>query len=427
MGTRRGRGEGSLFQRADGQWCAILNNGYDADGKRARRTVYGRTKQEAREKLTRLQVSLLGGLATDATRQSIAQFLKHWLEVAVRPSRRETTYLRYADLVRLHINPIVGGIALSKADPRVIQGLYSELANRGASPRTRQLVHAVLHRAFGQAVKWGQLPQNVCDAVEKPRVPKRAMTVWSPNETSRFLEAARSDRLYALYVLALLTALRQGELLGLQWQDIDLKTGALAVRFTLVEIKGALSLSEPKTSKGKRRVDLPRLATVALREHRERMMAEGHIGGYVFCDSQGGPLRKSNVVRRSFRPLMQRAAVLLIRFHDLRHTAATLLLQQGVHPKVVQERLGHAQIGVTLDTYSHVLPSMQAAAAQRLDTMFEEMGTEFGYKLATENAQAPILPIEATHNLLELNQKNGAPGTIRTCDLRIRSPVLYPG
>ncbi len=195
------------------------------------------------------------------------------------------------------------------------------------------------------------------------------MQALASGQVVQLLETARGDRLEALYVLAVTTGLRQGELLGLQWEDVDLAGAALHVRHTLHELNGRLWIGEPKTRRARRQVDLPSIAVVALQDHRERMLIEGHSDGLVFCDTQGGPLRKSNLLRRSFLPLLKRAGLPTIRFHDLRHTAATLLLAQGVHPKIVQERLGHSQISLTLDTYSHVLPGMGREAASKLDAL----------------------------------------------------------
>jgi integrase len=241
----------------------------------------------------------------------------------------------------------------------------------------RELTHAILHKALGQAAKWGMVARNVCDAVEKPKAPKKTMQVLDLDGVFRFLEAAEADRLYALYVLAITTGLREGELFGLQIDDLALKGGALCVRHNLEEVSGRLWLGEPKTAAGQRRIELPAFVVAILRQHRKRMLAEGHPGPFVFCDTAGGPLRKSNFLRRSFKPLLAAAGLLpQLRFQDLRHTAATLLCSQGVHPKVVQERLGHAQISLTLDTYSHVLPSMQKEAARKLDDLFRRSAAQ---------------------------------------------------
>lgn len=197
------------------------------------------------------------------------------------------------------------------------------------------------------------------------------MQVLTPEQVNALLMAAREDRFYALYVLAVTTGLRQGELLGLQWSDVALEGAALHVRHALHELAGRLWLDQPKTTKARRTVDLSAVAVVALRQHYKRMLAERNPPEFVFCDTHGGLVRKSNLIRRSFLPLLKRAGLPRIRFHDLRHTAATLLLLQGVHPKVVQERLGHSQISITLDTYSHVLPSMGRGAAAKLDALLD--------------------------------------------------------
>ncbi len=376
MRRRRGKGEGSIYQRADKQWCGSVTIGYDERGKRQRRAVYGGTKTEVRRKLAKLQSDALSGSLTDPERVTVAQFLRRWVEDTARPAVRPATHRLYAGVIRNHINPRLGGVSLARLTPAQVQGLYTIMERDGCSARMRQLTHAVLRRALGQALKWNMILRNACDCVEKPKAPKKTMQVLDPTQVAQFLSAAESDRLFALYVLALAAGLRQGELLGLQQEDIGLKTGKVFVRRQLSEDNGVLRLTEPKTEKARRCVDLPEFAIAALRDHRKRMLVEGNFGSFVFCDSTGKPLRKSNVTRRSFKPLLQKAGLPAIRFHDLRHTAATLLLSQGVHPKIVQERLGHSQIAVTLDTYSHVLPSMQKEAAAKLDTLFADLRSE---------------------------------------------------
>jgi integrase len=171
--------------------------------------------------------------------------------------------------------------------------------------------------------------------------------------------------------LAVGSGMRLGELFGLQWPDVDLKAGAVTVRHTLIELNGTHTLSEPKTAKSRRRIELPDTVVGALLDHRRKMLAEGHAGvAWVFCNQHGGPLRRSHFHRQDFKPLLKAAGLPDIRFHDLRHTSATLLLSQGVHPKVVQERLGHSQIGVTMDIYSHVMPGMGREAADKLNSVF---------------------------------------------------------
>jgi integrase len=372
---RRGRGEGAIYQREDGLWVCSLSLGYDGNGKRRRRTVYGATKKEVQDKLGKLRDDAAAGIVGPADRQRLSDYLTRWLEDTARPTIRRNTHASYEQVIRLHINAHVGGVRLPDLSPAHVQGLYGAMEKAGASPRMRQLAHAVLRRALKQAVRWGLILRNPCDAVEPPRVPKREMSVYGPDEVQRLLAAAEGHRLEALFVLAVATGLRQGELFGLQWPDIDLEAGSLCVRRQLEERDGKLALTEPKSEKGRRRVELPAFAVEALWRHKARMLAEGLLDRAdrtIFCDSRGGFLRKSNFVRQVFKPLLKAASLPDIRFHDLRHTSATLLLAQGVHPKVVQERLGHSQISLTLDTYSHVLPGLQREAASKLDGLFRK-------------------------------------------------------
>lgn len=369
---RRGAGEGSIFQRGDELWVGTLNIGYDENGKRRRRTVYGRTKKDVQEQLIKLHAQALNGTLTEPSRLTVAQYLASWLEDSVRQHRRLSTYIDYASVVRNHINPAIGGITLTKLTPLHVRGLFTAMQRKGSSARMQEKTYAVLHRALKEAVKLELIIRNVCQAVDKAKPAKKVFRALDPDEVVRFLDAAQSDRLYALYVLAIASGLRQGELLALQWENIDLKAKKLSVVHTLIELKDTLELGPPKSAKGRRLVVLPDFAVDALREHRKQMLMEGHPGPWVFCNTEGNPLRKRNLVRRSYKPILRKAKLPDIRFHDLRHTAATLLLSQDTHAKIVQERLGHSQISLTLDTYSHVLPSMQESAAKKLDDLFHK-------------------------------------------------------
>ena len=231
------------------------------------------------------------------------------------------------------------------------------------------MAHAILRRALKDALQLNMIVRNPCDAVTKPRVEKREITPLSQEQAQSLFAAAADDRLRAIYFVAVDTGLRSGELFALQWSDVDLESRKLTVRRTLVELPRELILGKPKTKTGQRSVDLS-VSVEALHEHRKRMMAEGHAAvPWVFCNTVGEPLRRSGFRRQSFKPLLKRAGLPDIRFHDLRHTSASLLLAAGVHPKVVQERLGHSQIAVTMDTYSHLLPTMGREAALKMGAM----------------------------------------------------------
>ncbi len=377
MRARRGRGEGSVFRRKDGAWVASLTTGYDHEGKRRRRTIYAGSKTEALERLAGLRHQSLTGALPGPQRQTLAAYLAGWLEDVARPSIRHATYALYKGLIHKHVNPRLGGVPLSRLTPKDMQALLADLERGGASARLRQLVHAVLHRAFRQAVEWGLVLRHPCAAVVRPRAPRRAMQVLTPEQARRFLDAARENRLHALYTVLVGTGLRLGEALGLTWPDVDLGRGTLTVRQQLCEVNGRLWLQEPKTAAARRTLDAPAFVVEALRGHEERMRAEGHLlndSFLVFVDYEGHPLRKSNLRRRSFLPLLRRAGLPRLRLHDLRHTAATLHLRQGTHPSVVQQMLGHARVSITLDVYSHVLPTLTKEAAARMDTLLQPSG-----------------------------------------------------
>jgi integrase len=369
--ARRGRGEGSISQRDDGRWEGKVSLGYDVQGKRIRKTVYGKTKAEVQEKLEKLKQDPTTGLPQDIEKLTVATYMTRWLEDTAKPTIEDTTYERYEQLIRLHIVPEIGHLRLNKLTPAHLQQLYARKLEEGLSPRSVQFIHAVLHRALKQAHRWDMVPQNAAAAVDRPKVPKKQMQFLTPEQVERFWQVAEQDRLYALYVLAATTGMRQGELLGLRWPDIDFTQATLSVQRTLKNVGSSLVVGQPKSAAGRRSITLPEIAVQALRDHRKRMLAEGLTASpWVFCDTEGGPIRKQNLVRRSFKPLLEEAELPDIRFHDLRHTAATLLLAKGVHPKVVQERLGHSSINLTLDTYSHVMPTLQRDAADKLDELF---------------------------------------------------------
>ena len=265
-------------------------------------------------------------------------------------------------LVDKHVVPALGNVRLSKLTPAHLQGFYRSKLDAGLSPRTVQYLHVVLHRALKQALRWGLVVRNVAEAVDPPRVPKKEVTPLSPEQARAFLEAASGgDRLEALYVLAVHTGMRQGELFNLRWDDVDLDAGVLRVQ-------GHEDRPEPPHR------DALRDGPGSPQKPPERQLGEidraGSLwreNGLVFATEIGTPLNRHNLTQRSFKPLLERAGLPQIRFHDLRHTCATILLSQGVHAKFVQELLGHATIAITLDTYSHVLPGMGGGTAEAMD------------------------------------------------------------
>ena len=361
MAKRRGHGEGSIYKRPNGLWAAQVTL---PTGKR--HTVYARTRREVAAKLAEVQADPLN-VATPG-RMTVAGYLDRWLATCS-STLRPTTLSTYSSLVRRHVNPRIGAAQLGRLTPITIQQMYTDLTADEVSPRTRQAVHAVLRRALGEAVNLGMLSDNPAARVKRPRVPRVEVRALDTHDVRRLLDAAEGDPYEALYILAVTAGLRQGELFGLKWKDVDTRRRALSVRRSIVDAGGYRGVAEPKTAAGRRRVELSDLAVNALREHRGRCKATPHPEGWVFTDTRGGPLRRSNFLRRQWAPLLARAGLEGVRFHDLRHTSASLLLAAGVHPKIVQERLGHATVGITLDTYSHVLGSLQREVADRIDEL----------------------------------------------------------
>lgn len=373
MAKKRGHGEGSIYRRKDGRWVGEIFLGFDQSGKKKVLRFYGKTREEVQNELIKALRDRQLGVLGEPARQTVGQFLQDWLENSVKGSVRPRTLENYRYAVS-HMMAIAR-VPLVKLTPQHIQRMYREKQEAGLT-RTVSLMHSVLHKALGQAVKWGLVPRNVVEAVNPPRVPRKEFRPLSPEEVSRFLEAAKDDRLYALYVLAVSCGLRLGELLGLKWDDVDLAKGAIRVARQLQWIKGTGPVfSEPKSAKARRTIVLPANVQAVLRRHRTRQAEErlklGDVWqdwGLVFTTTIGTPLDPRSVYD-SFYPLLEKARLPRIRFHDLRHTCATLLLAQGVHPKIVQEQLGHSQVNLTLDTYSHVTAPMLQEAAEKMDAI----------------------------------------------------------
>lgn len=381
--SRRGAGEGSIYERADGRWAAVVDMGW-RDGKRQRKFVYGKTRREAARKLAAaLKAHADGTLRTDE-RITVEQFVPMWLE-AIRPTIKPRTWHRYEQMTRVHIVPHIGKVQLKRLSPQHLQRLYANRLSTGLSGQTVLTVHRTIHRMLGHAVKWDLSARNVAQLVDPPRAQRYEARTLTATEAQRLLEVVRGDRLEALYVVALATGMRAGELLGLKWCDVDLETGVVAVRRSLqMDQNKQAVIGDTKTLRSQRRIMLIRSALDVLRAHRLRQEAEAAAPRHwnmwdeqdlVFPNTVGRPMTAQNLLRRSFRPALERAGLPPIRFHDLRHTVATLLLAQDVHPKIVSEMLGHTQIGITLDLYSHVTPTMQDRASSALETVF---GSQLG-------------------------------------------------
>lgn len=368
--TRRGNLEGSIWQRKDGRWVAAF---HDASGRRVQR--YGKTRAEVADKLAEgLKVQIEGRVVPNE-KQTVAQYLADWLENSAKRTVRPATFESYSGIVRQHLIPAFGSTPLAKLTPQQVQRLFNEKLDGGLSPRRVLYIRAVLRRALKEAHQWGLVSQNVATLVRPPKAERFEVRPLDPDQARRFLETIRGDRLEALYAVALAVGLRAGEALGLRWEDVDLDHRLLHVRHGLQRIEGEWKLVEPKTSRSRRTVALPAVVARKLREHRQRQEAERGTAGQlweewslVFCTPLGRPLDNANVTHR-FQRQLAAAGLPKQRFHDLRHACASLLLAQGVNPRVVMEVLGHSQITLTLDTYSHVMPSLGRDAADRMDAL----------------------------------------------------------
>ena len=360
---KRGNGEGTIYRRKDGKW-ATQYTVYTAEG-RKRKTLYGKTRSEVASKLTNALSDREGGLTFDTGNLTLGPYLDRWLSDSVQGSVQETTYRRYEELARLHIKPALERLKLKALTPAHVRGLYREKLDSGLAPRTVNYIHRTLYKALKQAVADGLIPRNVAGVVKAPKLTKKEIHPLNHAQVNALFEAARGDRLEALYIVAVMMGLREGELLGLKWEDVDFEAGTLSVRRSLSYTEKEPIFNTPKNGKG-RNLKLTNIAIDAIRRHKTAQNAERlQLGSLwedhdlVFPSQTGRPMRAWSLIGGPFKRLWKRAGLPeRTRFHDLRHTCATLLLTQGVHPKFVQELLGHATISITLDTYSHVLPGM---------------------------------------------------------------------
>jgi integrase len=293
---------------------------------------------------------------------TFGDFLARYVRDVASHTLRPKTLQNYESLIRLHIKPELGTIKLGKLRPEHLQSFYTRKLEGGLSRGYVRGIHAIIHKCLDQAVKWGLANRNVSDLTSPPTSPKTVATnVWTVDEARRFLASVKDHPYYPLYLLAISMGMREGELLGLHWEDINWETKTIHVSHAAQTLRGrGVVLTEPKTERGKRTIPIPAMVLDELRERKNGNK------GLIFHTKSGKPINARHLVRH-FRIANDAAGVPVIRFHDLRHTCATLLLSQNVHPKVVQEILGHSQIRLTLDTYSHVIPSMQSDAADKMN------------------------------------------------------------
>ena len=337
------------------------------------------TRREAQAAMNKVAVAVEERTHVASSRLTVREYLsKEWLP-AIEHTIRPTTYRSYVAHVECHILPALGSVQLQKLSPAQINALYAKLGRsgkrngKGLTALSVRHVHAVLHRALKDAVRWGRLARNPADLADPPRVAAQSheLRTWSAEQLAAFLDSQRNARLYPLWHTLAMTGLRRGEALGLRWQDVDFETGRLAVRRALVPCGREVLVSEPKTARGRRVVALdPETVEVLKRQAAQQLEVQQAVAawaetGLVFTGDDGEAFHPE-VVSRCFRKAVKEAMLPEIRLHDLRHTHATLALQAGIHPKVVSERLGHATVSITLDTYSHAIPAMQEEAAVKI-------------------------------------------------------------
>ena len=336
-------------------------------------TVTG-TRELAKKRRAELIHELDNGNFIKPGKTTVAKYLERWLADYAKPNLSPRSFERYAGVIHQYLIPKMGNILLTQLKPEHIQNHYMSMLSKGLSGSTVRFHHAVVHKALQTAVKWQLLKHNAANSVDVPRPHHNEMQTWDEYEVRRFLEATKASPYYALFHTALFTGMRRSELLGLQWRDIDIQQ--IHVNRALHHLKdGSYVFTEPKSAKSRRAIALSPSSVLVLAEHKERQEGiRAMIGAplnqddLVFSTPEGKPLRP-NTVTRVWTTLAVKAGVKRIRLHDARHTHASLMLKQGVHPKIVQERLGHSTIAMTLDIYSHVAPGLQEAAAENFDRL----------------------------------------------------------
>lgn len=411
--ARRGRGEGSIIQRPDGLWAGQVSLGYDAEGKRIRRTVYGATKKEAQEKILTLQQDALTGKPVKQEKLTIDQHFQDWFRTK-KTNLKVTTYAGYVQLYDTHIKPVFGGLQVKALDYRRINALYELLDEKGLSKRTVAYVAFVLKSGLDDAVRKGILSSNPAKLAAKRTGEQKEARYLKQDEMRLLLDAAVGERLEDAYILALHTGLRPGEWLGLPWDAVDLEEKKLTVKQGLKELSGKklpvkVFLGDVKTNAGRRTITLPPAAVSALKRQKKRQLEDRLAAGeewsnehnLVFTTRTGNPLRRTDIAKREWRrvlfgmaekslekrlgrsltkeerkdrnQLIRQAGLHDVTFHTLRHTHAGILIFQGVDPKTLSKRLGHTNVAFTLQVYGHLLPGQDERAADAVEAFFKTL------------------------------------------------------
>lgn len=385
MAKARGNGEGSIYHRAsDDRWIGAASVGWGPDGKRIRRVVSAKSAEECRAKLRELQRKIDDGLPVDDGKLTVNDLLDRWLEV-LRRQVASPALANYEVIARYHIRPELGRRKLATLTVHQIDQLLTDKLDAGLSISTVRRIRSVLAQAITQAERWGLASRNVAKLSAPPRVDRREGRALSTDQAQMLVAHLRGHRRETLFVTMLATGLRRGEALGLRWEDVDLKEGKLFVRrqlrrdngvfdsATKRHVGGSLMVVEPKTSSSRRAVDLPSIAVDMLALQRERQESDRRVArdgwqdsGHVFTTSVGTPLDPRNI-SREFATVAKQAGLGHWHIHELRHSAASLMLGGGVPIEVVSDVLGHSSIRITADTYGHIGSAQRLAAARALE------------------------------------------------------------
>lgn len=389
--ARRGNHEGSIFKRSSGKWRAQIS----LDGHRLSLTAT--SKAECQIWLRKMQEQVDQGLTYKGASLTLDEFLAYWLST-VHTALRPKVAHQYERIVANHISPTLGSTKLRELRPEQIDQLYQAELRLGIGNRTIRLTHAVLHRALKKANQMGYIVRNPADSATPPRLVCKEMMVLDEEQVVRFLIAARNSRNYALFLLAVKSGMRQGELLGLKWSDLNWTSGVLQIRRQLQRVPGhGFTFCEPKTRAGRRTIQLGEGTLVALRDHLDLQQHEKlHLAGkwqesdLIFPSSIGTPMDLRNLLR-DYKEVLVNAGLAPIRFHDLRHTAASIMLNRNIPVLTVSRILGHSKPSITLDIYGHLISGAQLEAARIMDEVFS------------------FVPVDLTQRKLELTfpNKNG--------------------
>ena len=388
---KRGNHEGSVFKRSDGQWCATIVVGYSSTGKRQRKTVYAATKTAVLERLDELKNQRRSGCLQDVSTTTVAEWLNHWLEIGSTTKSRKTID-RYRCVVNKHLAPRIGGLRLTKLAKPHIRELMAGLAKDGISTATQRQAYVTIKAALNAAIVDDVISKNPMAGITKPRAEKRDYVWLDAEQAKRLLEHSAETDWHAMIVLAVTTGMRLGELFGLRWKSIDLNAARLEVTHTVEDVGGVCRLKEPKTETSRRSIPLTEMAVDALVDHRKKQVAKGKAGSeLVFPNKRGGLMKRGNFQHFVWKNLRKAAELPeTLRFHDLRHSFASMLLSSGENVKVISELLGHHSVEITLKIYSHCIPSMKPAAVSVFDRVLAPETEPTGYKVATNRPETRI-------------------------------------